>query len=78
MVQLYDKESGARIGAIGDEQMQFLIDQLEEESEKDDDYYINRATLEMFEQRGADPALVKLLSAALGSREDMEIRWSRS
>jgi hypothetical protein len=29
----------------------------------------------MFEQRGADPALVALLRQALGDREDMDIRW---
>ena len=77
MVQLTDKKTGASIGSITEEQFQFLVDQLEEESPTDDDYYINQATLDMFEGVDADPALVDLLRRALGSREDMDIKWSR-
>ena len=53
------------------------FDQLEEEYEEDQDYYINRPTLEMFAERGADPELIAFLKQALGDREDMEIVWSR-
>jgi hypothetical protein len=76
MIQLYDNETGARIGVITEMQLQFLIDQLEEETEEDQDYYIDPATLEMFESAGADPALLALLRDALGAKEEMEIRWS--
>jgi hypothetical protein len=31
----------------------------------------------MFERDGADPALLTLLRGALGTREEMEIRWDR-
>jgi processive 1,2-diacylglycerol beta-glucosyltransferase len=31
-----------------------------------------------FEEEGADPALVALLRKALGEREEMEIRWTRT
>jgi len=78
MIQLYDKETGASLGAITEEQLQFLVDQLEEESPEDRDYYINEPTLDAFEEAGADPALVALLREALGEREEMEIRWARS
>ena len=61
MIQLYDKETGASLGAITEEQLQFLADQLEEESPQDQDYYINEPTLDAFEEAGADPALVALL-----------------
>ena len=54
------------------------IDQLEEESSDDQDYYINGPTLEAFEAKGIDPALLALLKGALGDRDDMEIVWSRS
>ena len=77
MVELTDKATGAAIGAITEDQFQFLVDQLEEESPADDDYYINQATLDMFEAADADPALVELLRRALGSREDMDVKWSR-
>ena len=78
MIQLYDKETGASLGAITEEQLQFLADQLEEESPQDRDYYINEPTLDAFEAAGADPALLALLRKALGEREEMEIRWARS
>jgi processive 1,2-diacylglycerol beta-glucosyltransferase len=44
----------------------------------DQDYYIDLATLDMFEQHGADPQLLEVLRRALGSRQSMELRWSRS
>jgi hypothetical protein len=78
MIQLRDKETGSLLGSINDEQLQFLIDQLEEEFEEDKDYYINRATLEMFQERGIDPALLELLNNAIGEREEMEIVWTRT
>jgi len=77
LIQLRDKDSGDLLGDISREQLQFLIDQLEEEYAGDRDYYINRATLDMFEERGIDPALLDLLRRALGDREDMEIVWSQ-
>ena len=57
MYKLYDAASGESIGTLTEAQLGFLIDQLEEESATDRDYYINRATLDMFENAGADPAL---------------------
>ena len=78
MIQLYDKDTGAPLGALTEEQLQFLADQLEEESPEDQDYYINAPTLDAFEEAGADPALLALLREALGEREEMEIRWTRA
>jgi processive 1,2-diacylglycerol beta-glucosyltransferase len=75
MRKLYDRETNTLLGSITEEQFQFLVDQLEEESPQDTDYYINRETLELFAQSGADPHLLALLQRALGEREAMEIRW---
>jgi len=77
MVLLYNKETGVLIGGISEEQFQFLVNHLEEESEEDTDYYINQATLEMFEQEGAEPSLLNLLRKALGEKEGIEIQWKR-
>lgn len=78
MIVLRDKETGATLGSISDQQLQFLRDQLEEESRGDTDYYINRASLETFAEQDIDPALLALLQQALGEREEMEIEWSSS
>jgi hypothetical protein len=77
MINLRDLQTGRTLGPITESQLQFLIDQLEEESPTDTDYYLNRATLDMLEQNGADAELLKILRSALGDREDMEIQWSR-
>jgi processive 1,2-diacylglycerol beta-glucosyltransferase len=78
MIELRDKETGAFLGTITEAQLQFLIDQLEEESRTDKDYYINRDTLDVFQGQGIDQTLLTLLRQALGTRQDMEIEWSRT
>ena len=78
MIALYDKETGKSLGTITEEQLQFLVAQLEEESTSDQDYYINETTVDLFEEASADKALVALLRGALNGRAEMEIRWSRS
>lgn len=77
MVKVYDEATGAVYGTITDAQLKALMDHLEEESREDTDYYINAATLDMFEERGVDADLLALLRKALGDREDMDIRWAR-
>ena len=49
--ELYDNDTDEFIGTINSSQLKFMIDQLEEESSQDKDYYINVATLDMFESR---------------------------
>jgi UDP-2,3-diacylglucosamine pyrophosphatase LpxH len=78
MIELQDAERGTRLGTITDRQLKFLVDALEEESMKDQDYYISGDTIEMLESDGADAELVGLLRRALGGREGMDIRWSRT
>jgi processive 1,2-diacylglycerol beta-glucosyltransferase len=77
MVRLFDSESGAALGTIGDEQLRFLEDHLEEESAEDRDYYFNGTMIDVLEEKGGDPELVGLLRRALGEREGVEIRWQR-
>lgn len=78
MFQLHDKDTGAALGMITEEQWQLLVDQLEEEAGDDQDYYVNEATIEMLEEAGADEGLLLLLRNALSGRTEMEIRWSRA
>ena len=77
-IRLYDNDTGAELGTISDSELQFLIDQLEEESLEDQDYYLNPRTLELLEKRGADSNLMTLLRDAMGEREGVEIRWQRA
>lgn len=78
MINLYDQATGHRLGSISDEQLQFLMDQMEEESLEDRDYAITRMTVDYLETQGGDPALIGLLRQALGNREEVIVRWSRA
>jgi len=77
MIRLRNKETGTEVGSITEEDLQFLIDNLEEEWEEDKDYYLNRQTLEMLEGRGISAALARMLDRAMGDGDDVEVEWSR-
>lgn len=78
MIEILDKQTGRSLGTLSEEQFQFLSDQLEEESATDDDYYLNRTTVDTLEEQGADAGLVAVLRAALGGAGEAEIRWRRT
>ncbi len=78
MIQLKDKETGTLLGTISQQQLQFLIDNLEEEDQADKDYFINPATIEMFEKKGADQGLLTMLRKAVGNRDGIEVVWSKA
>jgi hypothetical protein len=78
MVELRDAERGKQLGTITEQQFKFLVDELEEESMRDNDYYITADTIEMLKTDGADADLVGLLRRALGNRQGVDIRWSRA
>jgi processive 1,2-diacylglycerol beta-glucosyltransferase len=65
----------SQVGELSEEQLDFLVDNLEEEWPEDRDYYINREMLELLKQRGADSALLHMLSQALGNRDEVDILW---
>ena len=78
MIRVYDNEMGVLIGTITEEQLQLLIDELEETSTKDQDYYLDETTLKLLEDAGADDSMMVLLRGAMGDRSDFEIRWERT
>ena len=78
MINLHDKNTQQLIGEISEEQLQFLIDELVEEDSTDQDYYINRDQLDQLEKKGGDEALIQMLRAALVTKEDMDIIWTKS
>jgi hypothetical protein len=75
MIALYHNESGARLGSITEEQLEFLMDQLEQETPEDREYFIDRSTVEMLQEAGADAEVLELLREALGEEDEVEIRW---
>ena len=78
MIKLYDKNTQELIGEINKKQLQFLIDELVEEDSADQDYYINRDQLDQLEKKGGDETLIRMLRDALGTKDDMDIIWTKS
>ena len=77
-VRIFDKASGTSIGSISREEFQFLVDQLEEESSGDADYFIDTPTIDMLEDNGGSATLVTLLRNAVGESEGIDITWQES
>ena len=77
-IEIYDVETGGSLGEIGEAELRQLADLLEEESEEDQDYWIDGPTLEMLEEQGADPGFVSRLRAVLGTRDGFELGWRAS
>lgn len=78
MITLRDKATRELLGEITEDQLRFLIKDLERESEFDRDYYIDGATIEMLESDGAPAELVALLRRSLGGRDGIDVVWSGS
>lgn len=75
MPKLIRIDTGDEIGTVTDKHLAFLVEQLEEEHEEDEDYYIDRDTLELLSDNGADPELLAILEKGLGDDDAMDIAW---
>jgi hypothetical protein len=74
-IRIYDKQSGAQLGDIEREDLELMIDQFEEESSTDQDYFIDAATIDLLDHAGASPRLLALLRDVVGTSEGVDIRW---
>jgi hypothetical protein len=77
MIDLYNAATNQLLGSITEADLQVLIDGLEEESSEDQDYYIDKATIDMLADGRPSDHLLGILRTAVGSSEGVEIRWQR-
>ena len=77
-IRISDKATCSSIGSVSREEFQFLVDQLEEESSTDADYFIDSATIDMLEDNGGSASLVAMLRAAVGGSEGIDISWQQT
>jgi hypothetical protein len=77
MIDIYNNESNELVGTITEADLQVLVDHLEEESEEDQDYYIDAATIDVIGDGQATEHLLGVLRKALGGADGVEIRWQR-
>jgi hypothetical protein len=75
MPRLIRLDTGDEIGTINDKQLAFLVAQLEEGNEDDNEYFVDRDTLELMSDNGADPELLALLEKGLGDDDEMDVAW---
>ena len=76
IVQLHNADTDEALGEITSDELQFLFDRLERESDSDDDFFIDAATIEMLEDAKAPAHLVDVLKQAVGTGEGVEVRWT--
>lgn len=74
-ISLINEKTGELVGRISEAQLQFLQDYLVEEDVDDDDYYIQPATIDMLQAKGADPELINILQQAISKSGAADIRW---
>lgn len=75
-MKLYDDQSGMLLGEVTEDDVQFLIDQLEEEYDADVAYYLTPDTVAFLRDGGARPELLAVLDRALEGKSEAEVRWS--
>ena len=75
MYQLMDIEHDNEIGIVTEDQVQFLIDNLEEEGLEDQDYYIDSDALSFLAENGCDEELLTMLTEALEGRINIDVRY---
>lgn len=77
-INLYNEATNQLIGEITEADLKVLQDALEEEGSDDQDYYITSATIDVIGDGRATDHLLKLLRAAVGTSDGVDIRWERN
>ena len=77
MIDLYNATTNQLLGSITEADLKVLVDALEEEGLYDQDYYIDRATIDVIADGKATEHLVRLLRKAVGATDGVDIRWQR-
>lgn len=73
-IQLYkehpDTYEREVVGSITEKQLDFLVENLEEEFEEDEEYFLDADTIDYLKEQGADSDLVAILEKALAGTQD--------
>ena len=77
MIDLYNATTNQLLGSITEADLKVLVDALEEEGLYDQDYYIDKATIDVIADGKATEHLVGLLRKAVGATDGVDIRWQR-
>ena len=75
-IRLSEKDSGRTLGNISEADFQMLVDYMEEESSKDQDYYVEHTAIDALESLGASTDFIALLRTAVGESEGVDVVWA--
>lgn len=75
MPRLTRLDTSAELGTISDAQLAFLVAELQGDDEDRDGYFIDRETLELLSDNGADAELVAMLDKGMADDDEMTIVW---
>jgi hypothetical protein len=74
VIQLYKEHPNTYkrevLGTLTEKQLDFLEENLEEEFEEDEEYFLSHDTLDYLKEQGADTSLIAILEKALVGAED--------
>ena len=76
-IKLFNNATNDFLGSIDEKDLKLLEDQLEEESSRDKDYFVDINTVELLAESGASPSLLAILRAALGESDGIDVRWEK-
>ncbi len=73
-IQLYkehpDTYKREALGTITEKQLDFLMENLEEEFEEDEEYFLSADTIDFLKEQGADKDLITILERAISGTPD--------
>ena len=75
LFRLIDLEHDQEIGIVTEDQVQFLIENLEEGGIEDQDYYIDEETYDFLAENGCEGELLEMLAETLEGRVEIDIRY---
>lgn len=80
VIQLYkerlDTYEREMLGTITEKQLDFLVENLDEEFEEDEECYLSPETLDYLKEQGADSNLIAILEKALiGAQDGIDIGY---
>lgn len=78
MPELYLKSDNTHLGHVSNDDLNFLMGHLEEESLTDEDYTIDRMTFEFLKSQGISTNLQAIIEKALGDKDEVEIKYTKS
>lgn len=76
-IRIRKKDSGAELASISEADFAVLVDHMEEESSRDQDYFVDPMAVAALERLGASPDFVATLRRAIGTSEGIDIVWER-